>query len=109
MRSRQALDERRFGVDAHRDLGWHLEVAVAEEKVLAEDVDVAPEPLQATRFVDRARTTEAEQVVDDLDARLDGGRGPRAQLGAFAQRKLRERLARGHAGVDASIQRFRGI
>jgi len=76
---------------------------------LAEHVDVAPEALQHTRFIDRAGPAEAKEIVHNLDATFDGRGGAHAQLDTFTLRQVCEIRAFGRVRVNASVQRARRI
>ena len=77
--------------------------------MLAEDIDVAPDSLQSAGLVDGGRAAEAEEIVDDIDAGLDGGGGVPAKIGPFGKGEVYEVLSSGCAGVDTSVDRVAGI
>jgi hypothetical protein len=62
---RAFLEERVRDLEAEQHLTGCPVVGTADVEVLVENVDVAPHTLEDPRFVDRGRTAEAEQVIDD--------------------------------------------
>src|SRR4029078_12711758 len=100
--TRGGLEERVRDLEAEHPLTGCPVVGTAEIEVLVENVDVAPHALEDPRFVDRGRTAEAEQLIDDRLGRFGDPDRVLMELGALGERDAAEVLTTRRAVVVAA-------